>query len=210
MINTGSINTRAPQSVSDFERLLIGNPDSSILWIQYMSFELQLSEVNKAREIAERALKSINYREEQEKLNIWIAFLNLENMFGDEESLDEVFKRACQYMDSYIIHQKLVTIYIASENFEKANELYAVMCKKFGSKQLNLWVSYGNFLLDRSNQEEAHKILAKALQVLPKREHVDVVRKFAQLEFSKGDMEQGRSYLHLSLHYFQMKYQNLY
>ncbi|GME98414.1 unnamed protein product [Ambrosiozyma monospora] len=36
-------------------------------------------------------------------------------------------------------------------------------------------------------------ILAKALQVLPKRDHVEVVRKFAQLEFSKGDNEQGRS-----------------
>ncbi|GME97979.1 unnamed protein product [Ambrosiozyma monospora] len=79
---TADINTRAPQSVSDFERLLVGNPDSSILWMNYMSFQLQLSEVEKAREIAERALKTINFREEQEKLNIWIAQLNLENMFG--------------------------------------------------------------------------------------------------------------------------------
>ena len=57
-----------------------------------MSFQLQLSEVDKAREIGERALKTINYREEQEKLNIWIALLNLENTFGTDESLEDTFK----------------------------------------------------------------------------------------------------------------------
>lgn len=190
---TGDLNTRAPQSVSDFERLLVGNPDSSILWIQYMSFQLQLSEIEKAREIAERALKTINFREEQQKMNIWIALLNLENSFGDDESLKDVFKRACQYMDSFTMHQKLATIYIASEKYRKADELLAVLCKKFGSKQPSAWVTYGSFLIDRRQNEEAHKILAKALQILPKREHVDVVRKFAQLEFQKGDPEQGRS-----------------
>lgn len=190
---TGDLDTRAPQSISDFERLLVGNPDSSILWIQYMSFQLQLSEIEKAREIGERALKTINFREEQQKMNIWIALLNLENTFGDDETLDASFKRSCQYMDAFIMHQKLVAIYIASEKFEKADSLFKTMCKKFGSKNPSAWISYGSFLLDRNNNEEAHKVLAKALQVLPKRDHVDVVRKFAQLEFQKGDPEQGRS-----------------
>ena len=190
---TDELNTRSPQSISDFERLLVGNPNSSILWIQYMSFQLQLSEIEKAREIAERALKTINFREEQQKMNIWIALLNLENSFGDDETLDAVFKRSCQYMDAYTMHQKLVAIYIASEKFSEANSLFNVLCKKFGSKNPSAWVSYGNFLIDGKKNEEAHKILAKALQVLPKRDHVDVVRKFAQLEFQKGDPEQGRS-----------------
>lgn len=190
---TGDLNTRIPQSISDFERLLVGNPDSSILWIQYMSFQLQLSEIEKAREIAERALKTINFREEQQKMNIWIALLNLENSFGEDESLQAVFKRACQYMDAYTMHQKLVAIYVASEKLDKAEELFAILTKKFGSKNPSAWVSYGSFLIDRKNNEKAHKILAKALQILPKRDHVDVVRKFAQLEFQKGDPEQGRS-----------------
>ncbi|VEU22446.1 DEKNAAC103561 [Brettanomyces naardenensis] len=190
---TAEINTRAPESVSDFERLLVGNPSSSILWIQYMSFQLQLGEIDKAREIGKRALKTINYREEQEKLNVWIALLNLESMFGTDESLDTVFKEACQYMDSYIVHQKLVAICVAAEKYEKATELYQIMCKKFGFDHVPVWVSFGSFLIDRNDSDEAHKVLARALQVLPKRDHVEVVRKFAQLEFSKGDQEQGRS-----------------
>ncbi|KAG2733152.1 hypothetical protein G9P44_004142 [Scheffersomyces stipitis] len=189
---TADLNTRAPQSVADFERLLVGNPNSSILWMNYMSFQLQLSEADKAREIGERALKTINYRDEQEKLNIWIALLNLENTFGTDESLEEIFKRSTQYMDSLTMHQKLVSIYSMSEKYYQAEELYKVMTKKFG-KSISVWVQYGSFLLDRKLQEETHEVLAKALQTLPKRDHIEVVRKFAQLEFSKGDAEQGRS-----------------
>lgn len=190
---TADLSTRAPQSVSDFERLLIGNPDSSILWIQYMSFQLQLSEVVKAREIAERALKSINYREEHEKLNIWVALLNLENSFGDDDTVEDAFKRSCQYMDEFTMHMKMVNIYIASEKYEKANDLFNVIIKKSGSKNASVWVSYAEFLIDREQNDEAHAILARALQILPKKHHIEVVRKFASLEFRKGDLEQGRS-----------------
>lgn len=189
---TGDLNTRAPESVSDFERLLVGNPSSSILWMNYMSFQLQLGEIDKAREIGERALKTINYREEQEKMNIWIALLNLENTFGSDESLDEVFKRAAQYMDSLTMHQKLVGIFIMSEKYDKTTELFKTMTKKFGS-HVSVWVQYGAYLLDRKLHDDAHEVLSRALQVLSKRDHIEVVKKFAQLEFNKGDPEQGRS-----------------
>lgn len=189
---TAEMNSRAPQSIGDFERLLVGNPDSSVLWMNYMSFQLQLGEIDKSREIAERALKTINYREEQEKMNIWIALLNLENSFGSDESLDEAFKRSVQYMDALTMYQKLIGIYILSEKFDKADDLYKVMTKKF-SKHVSVWVQNGSYLMDRKLFEEAHEVLARALQSLPKREHIDAVRKFGQLEFSKGDPEQGRS-----------------
>ncbi|GEQ68490.1 hypothetical protein JCM33374_g2158 [Metschnikowia sp. JCM 33374] len=189
---TQEMNSRAPESVGDFERLLVGNPDSSVLWMNYMSFQLQLGEIDKSREIAERALKTINYREEQEKMNIWIAILNLENSFGSDESLAEAFQRSVQYMDSLTMHQKLIGIYVLSEKFEKAEELFRVMCKKF-SQNVSVWVQCGSFYMDRDMSEESHEVLARALQALPKRDHIDVVRKFGQLEFTKGDAEQGRS-----------------
>ncbi|VUG18531.1 RRP5 [Brettanomyces bruxellensis] len=190
---TAEINTRAPESVSDFERLLLGNPNSSIMWIQYMSFQLQLGEIEKARKIGDRALKTINYREESEKMNVWIALLNLENMFGTEDTLKDTFTRACQYMDAYTMHRKLASIYISSDKFEEADSMFKVICKKFGYDHVIVWVAYGRFLIERSKPDEAHQVLAKALQVLTKRSHVEVVRKFAQLEFSEGDPEQGRS-----------------
>ena len=111
---TGDLDANGPQSISDFERLLLGQPDSSSLWIQYMAFQMQLSELSKARDVAERAIKTINIREETEKMNVWIALLNLEVVYGSEESVEEVFKRACQYNDAQEIHEKLASIYIQS------------------------------------------------------------------------------------------------
>ncbi|AGO10941.1 AaceriAFR566Cp [[Ashbya] aceris (nom. inval.)] len=190
---TVDINTKAPESVGDFERLLMGNPNSSVIWMNYMAFQLQLSEVEKARELAERALKTISFREEHEKLNIWIAMLNLENTFGTEETLEDVFRRACQYMDAYTIHTKLISIYAMSGKDDKALELYKAAAKKFGSDNVALWVSWGEFLLTHDQPDEARAVLAHALKSLPRRSHIDVVRKFAQLEFAKGDPEQGRA-----------------
>lgn len=190
---TIDINTRAPESVSDFERLIIGNPNSSVIWMNYMAFQLQLSEIEKARELAERALKTINYREEAEKLNIWIAMLNLENTFGSEETLEDVFSRACQFMDSFTIHNKLLGIYQMSEKLQKARELFKVTAKKFGSEKVSIWVSWATFLLSQNEPEEVATILGNALKALPKRSHIEVVRRFAQLEFSNGEPERGRS-----------------
>lgn len=53
---------RAPANADDFDRLLISSPNNSALWTQYMAFFLHTAEVDKARSIAQRALKTISYR----------------------------------------------------------------------------------------------------------------------------------------------------
>lgn len=108
---TGDLDSQAPTSVADFERMLLGSPNSSYLWIQYIAFFVGLSQLDKAREIARRAINTINFREEQEKLNVWVALLNLENSYGDETSLDETFKEAAQSNDAKTIYLRLIDIY---------------------------------------------------------------------------------------------------
>jgi hypothetical protein len=54
------------------------------------------------------------YREEQEKLNVWVAFLNLENMYGSQESLSKVFERAVQYNEPLKVFLHLADIYTKS------------------------------------------------------------------------------------------------
>lgn len=36
-------------------------------------------------------------RSEQDKLNIWLALLNLENLYGSQESLDDAFREAVKH-----------------------------------------------------------------------------------------------------------------
>jgi rRNA biogenesis protein RRP5 len=115
---TADMHTRAPESTADFERLLLGSPNSSYLWIQYMSFQLQLSEIEKAKEVGKRALRTINFREEGEKLNVWIALLNLENKYGTDDSLEAVFKDAARHNDSKTIYLRLASIFDETEHYD--------------------------------------------------------------------------------------------
>jgi rRNA biogenesis protein RRP5 len=115
---TADLSSQAPQVAADYERLLLGSPNSSYLWINYMAFQLQLSEVDKAREIGERALNKISFREEQEKLNVWVAMMNLENTFGTSESLEAVFKRAIIVCEPKKVYLQLVKIYERSNKMD--------------------------------------------------------------------------------------------
>ncbi|KAI0361371.1 hypothetical protein OH77DRAFT_1468895 [Trametes cingulata] len=189
---TADMHTKVPESNADFERLLLGSPNSSYLWIQYMSFQLQISEIDKAREIAKRALKTINFREEQEKLNVWIALLNLENVYGTDESLESTFKDAARHNDSKTVHLRMAEIFEQSDKPEKAEEQFKRTVKKF-SQSSKVWTLFAEHYLKRGMLEEARKLLPRSLQSLEKRKHLKTICKFAQLEYKFGDPERGKT-----------------
>lgn len=83
-----------------------------------MSHHLQRADVNEARETARRALNGIHYREEAEKLNVWIAWLNLENSYGSEEEMAKVFTEASAANDKKTLWLKTAEIYTESGKVE--------------------------------------------------------------------------------------------
>lgn len=184
--------TLKPQDAVAFERLLVASPNSSLIWLQYMAHHLQATQIEQARNVAERALKTISFREEQEKLNVWVALLNLENMYGTEESLKRVFERALQFCEPMPIYQQLADIYFRSNKTKEADNLYKTMVKRFRQDKA-VWLSYGTFLLQRGQSDAASALLQRALQSLPAKESVGLISKFAQMEFQHGDAERGRA-----------------
>ena len=111
---TAELDAKGPQVASDYERLLLDHPDSAELWIEFMIFQMQVSDLSKAREVAEKAVRSINMKEEQGKLDMWAAYLNLEVQYGNKHTVEEVFKRACQVNDEQEIYERLASTYIQS------------------------------------------------------------------------------------------------
>ncbi|EFR02442.1 rRNA biogenesis protein RRP5 [Nannizzia gypsea CBS 118893] len=193
---TGDLDANGPQSVADYERLLLGEPDSSLLWLKYMAFQLELGEVDKAREIAERALRTMSIGQDTEKLNVWVARLNLENTFGNDDTLDEVFKGACEYNDAHEIYDRMASIFIQSGKTEKADELFQAALKKKVSSTPDFFLNYANFLFDTMEApQRGRDLLPRALQSLPPHTHVEVTSRFGQLEFRSpnGDVERGRT-----------------
>lgn len=53
---------RTPQDAKDFEMAVIASPNSSLVWLKYMSFFLEKGDTAQARTIAERALERISFR----------------------------------------------------------------------------------------------------------------------------------------------------
>jgi rRNA biogenesis protein RRP5 len=57
-----------PESVDEFDRLVLASPDSSLCWIQYIAFHMEKQEFGLAREVIKRALEKINFRYAVSKL----------------------------------------------------------------------------------------------------------------------------------------------
>jgi len=183
---------RQPETVDDFDRLILSSPNSSIIWLNYMTFHLQSADVDKARAVAERALKTISFREEQEKLNIWVALLNLENLYGTPESLHSVFQRALQYNEPLKVFKHLVTIYSKTDKLQAAEQLYNTMVRRFSGIK-DIWLDFGTYLMRNGRSDFAHKLMERSLKSLPTKEHVSVISKFAQLEFKFGEAQRGKT-----------------
>ncbi|KAI9366055.1 hypothetical protein DFJ73DRAFT_955849 [Zopfochytrium polystomum] len=183
---------QTPDSAEAFDRLLMGSPNSSFLWIKFMAFHLQMAEVGKAREVAERAVKTIAFRETQERLNVWVALLNLENAFGDRTSLLRAFERATTYNEPKAVFIQMAVIYERSSKFEELDALYKTMTRRF-RESCKVWAGNGLSLLKRGKVDKARKILQRSLLSLPKRKHLKIVSKFAQMEFKYGEPERGRT-----------------
>ncbi|KAF2746136.1 rRNA biogenesis protein-like protein RRP5 [Sporormia fimetaria CBS 119925] len=196
---TGDLDAHGPQSVADYERLLLGQPNSAELWVRYMVFQRELNEIEKARQIARRALKMINPREDQARLDVWTALLHLENDFGSNDQIEETFKEGCLQNDSREMHERMIKIYISSGKLEKADNLYQSMTKnKSFTPTPSLWLSYASFLmstLQPPSPSRARALLSRATQSVPESEHRYLTTKFAALEFKSpnGDPERGRT-----------------
>lgn len=53
---------RTPKDEQDFEMAVVASPNSSIVWLKYMTFFLEKGDIAKAKEIGDRALQKISFR----------------------------------------------------------------------------------------------------------------------------------------------------
>jgi hypothetical protein len=72
-------------------------------------------------------LEKINYREEEEKLNVWMALVNLEIGFGTDESSEKVFKEASGYNDARLVHMRYAEALHAAGKDEVSPTVPALM-----------------------------------------------------------------------------------
>ncbi|KFM24726.1 RRP5-like protein [Auxenochlorella protothecoides] len=182
----------APTSAAEYEALLLSSADSSFVWIKYMAFLISLGDIEQARAVAQRAFSAINYREDAEKFNVWVALLNLENTYGDETTTLSTLGRALQHTDARRMYLAATDIFQRSERTSLLEQCCKAMSRKF-SASTEIWLRIVRLRLDQGDEEAASATLARSLQSLPKSEHVHMISHTALLEFKHGDAERGRS-----------------
>ncbi|KAJ6839615.1 rRNA biogenesis protein RRP5 [Iris pallida] len=182
-----------PRTEEEFEKLVRSSPNSSFVWVQYMAFMESLADVEKARSIAERALRTINFREEGEKLNVWTACFNLENQYGNppEDAVKKTFHRALQYCDPKKVHLSLLGMYERTEQHKLAEDLLERMTKRFKTS-CKVWLQQVQILL-KQGKDGIQSVVNRALLSLPRQKHIKFISQAAILEFKCGIPDRGRS-----------------
>lgn len=189
-----------PETSRDFERLLAGEPNNSELWIRYMAFFLSLADIPAARGVADKALDRIEFRQENEKLNVWTALLTLEHKYGNEATFQATIDRACQQNNPKKVYLRACEILEkeleqSSHNasaVSRSDSLFVAMCKKHKSKK-TVWLAHLQYLLRQTRHQEAHAVMKRAMQSLATHKHSEVMSRFAQMEFELGSAERGRT-----------------
>lgn len=161
--------TVLPTTTDQFDRLVMGEPNSSRIWIQYMVFHLQATELDRARGIARKALKTINFRETQERMNIWIAMLNLELRYGSKESFEEVLKEALRVNEPFNVYTACLKIFADCKRLIELNDCILTMTKKFRANP-DCWITTAQAYFEVDLPEKAKPLLTRALTSLPERD----------------------------------------
>ena len=126
-----------------YERIILKDHDNSLKWIEYASYILDTLNLSSAREIFERALKIIYIAKTKEKLNIWVAYLNLENIYGNKKTFNKIFERAKEVCDKKLLYKHVIQIYLSSKKYEDAYELYKILTKDYYN-DIDIWKQFKN------------------------------------------------------------------
>uniref|UniRef100_A0A914GQJ6 Uncharacterized protein n=1 Tax=Globodera rostochiensis TaxID=31243 RepID=A0A914GQJ6_GLORO len=190
-------------SVEEYEQFLIAHPNSCSGSIGFIRFCLTHEGLRMCRryelgkDVAERALKMITFQNDSDLADVWRAYLNLEVALGTEESLQEVFKRACAASNAMQMHRYLIELLKKQTNAagreEEIRELYESMVRRFRHHELEPWFEYGRHLLQQNDTEAFHRLLGRTLHCSEKKKHLTILKRFAQLENSFGDKEKAKT-----------------
>ncbi|KAJ8920750.1 hypothetical protein NQ315_004890 [Exocentrus adspersus] len=183
--------TTEPKSVEQFERLLVANPNSSEYWSRYISFHAAATDLDKARSVAKRALETIDMTFIDDKFNIWITMLNMENMFGTKDSFENTFNEAIKYNDPLKIYLQAITLLSNSEKYSEMEEKIKKVRSKY-KHEPTMWLEVAKIYYLINKFKEARNIKEAALKSIQDRKtQLNIIIRFAIMEFKYGEEQQG-------------------
>jgi rRNA biogenesis protein RRP5 len=131
-------------------------------------------------------------REQRERFNVWLAYLVLENTYGEdpEQAAAQLLQRALQHNDAKKMYLAAVDV------FEKTNRLVLLetclkgLRRKFGTS-CKVWLRIYRLELSKGGNTAA--VLDRAVAALPTRKHVKLLSRVALTEFREASPERARA-----------------
>ena len=187
-------------SVESFEKSLLKDMNNSELWIMYAAYILKKANYKAAKAIFERAVKTIDITELKEKMSLWVAYLNFENMYGNQDEFTRIAQEAVKVNDKKQIYKHLILIYKKSGNLNLIFEGFRTALKSF-KNDLPLWKNFLEFAFSIDSQKheiegyiEIKELLSQALQslIVPAK-RIELMIHYASLHYKYDKKEQGRT-----------------
>lgn len=179
-----------PDNVIGFEKRVITNGNSATVWIEYMAFHLKNGSLEGARQVVKRGLERIDFRAMLERQNLWVAYLNMECLFGDR--VKEVFRESLVYNKPKVMHLKMLHIFVKNKQLEDATEVCKMAIKKFGRSK-KIWKAYLRLLYQHVGDiDEAREVYSKCLNRIPRHKQVHMITSTALLEYKFGSPDRGQ------------------
>lgn len=184
---------RTPQSIQDFERILLKNPNSADFWIKYSNFFLDNVETEKARIVCGRALKTINFRSEKEKLQIWLHLIRIEAKYGGSDRLHETIAEAAKLNEPQSVYRGAARVLLNCNQPDEADRIYQLLIKA-NKKSVDVMIEYIQFLMEqRKDLDLARSTYENTCKLFNKSDLINFQSRFARLEFKSGDVERGKT-----------------
>jgi len=141
----------------------------------------------------DRAVHTIDIANLKDKMNLWIAYMNLENTYGSPEHFKEIVQKALEINNKKEIYKHLVSIYKLSEKYDLAFEVFRITIKEY-FEDIQSWKNFIEFLFEikslkikneknlqimkkMENIFDAKEGLNRCLQTLSKSKHLEVKNK---------------------------------
>ncbi|KAF2896680.1 hypothetical protein ILUMI_09495 [Ignelater luminosus] len=175
-----------PKTEEQFLKLIKGKPNNSKIWVLYMAHLASSAELEKTRIVAEDALRTINLELTAERLNIWIALLSFECMYGEQTFFDEAFERAVKCNDPLKIYLSVITVLAEVNKFDDMEKMVLKAKRKF-KQDLKMWLDIGRVYYKHKQIQKARSFKDAALLTFTKRQCVTLLVQYAIMEFEYGE-----------------------
>ena len=155
-------------TVDELTQLLANEPNSARLWIRYMQCVFcQQHDIALAREIAARALNTIDARRTGDRINIYTAAMNLECAAGSPENVETLFEKSLRQCDALAMYERCALIYENFGHSNAADNLYERLITKVRhSAPYAVYTLAGDYFMRTGQQERAHELMQRGIKQL--------------------------------------------